>query len=248
MFPYVDLFGAAVAVSPLVILLAIWFGASLSENHAARFKTNQSNVYNLIFLLLFSYLIGGRVSYAVQHPAAFIEDPASLISRNFGLFDPLGGALIAILAAAINGQRKGMTLWPTLDALTPAIMVLLIAIPLANFASGEAFGAPSNLPWAVDLWGASRHPVQIYEALAAAGILIWLWPARLPEGKNTPGTYFFQFVAASAFARLVFEGLRGASPVTLLDLRIPQVAAWLMLATALHMLYYRSKPAKEVEE
>ena len=248
MFPYVNLFGAAVAVSPLVILLAVWFGASFSEKHAARFKSDQSAVYNLIFLLLFSYIIGGRISYAAQHPTAFIEDPASLISRNFGLFDPLGGALIAILAGAINGQHKRMTLWPTLDALTPAAAVMMVAIPIANFASGEAFGAPSGLPWAIDLWGTSRHPVQIYEALAAAGILIWMWPSRLPKGKKTPGNYFFQFVAASAFARLVFEGLRGASPVTVLDLRIPQLAAWLVLAAALHMLYYRSKPAKEVAE
>lgn len=248
MFPYVNLFGAAVAVSPLIILLAVWFGASFSEKHAARFKANQSAVYNLIFLLLFSYILGGRISYAAQHPAAFIEDPASLISRNFGLFDPLGGALIAILAVAINGQRKGMKLWPTLDALTPAIMVLMLAVPLANFASGEAFGAPSSLPWAIDLWGASRHPVQIYEALAAAGILIWMWPARLPKIERIPGNYFFQFAAASAFARLVFEGLRGASPVTVLDLRIAQMAAWLVLAAALHMLYYRSNPAKEAAE
>lgn len=245
MFPYVNLFGAAVAVSPLVILLAIWFGSSFSEKHAARFKTNPSAVYNLIFLLMFSYIIGGRISFAVQHPAAFIEDPASLISRNFGLFDPLGGALIAILAAAINGQRKGMTLWPTLDALTPAMAVLMLAVPLANLASGENFGATSNLPWAIDLWGATRHPVQIYEALAAAGILVWLWPTRLPKKGLNPGVYFLQFVGASALARMVFEGLRGSSPATVLDLRIPQLAAWFVLAAALFGLYHQSSSVKK---
>ena len=246
MFPYVTVFGAALAVSPLVILLGIWFGASFSEKHAPKFNLDASAVYNLIFLLLFSYVVGGRLSYAAQHPSAFAEDPMALISRNFGLFDPLGGALIAVIAAAIYGQRKGLKLWPTLDALTPALAVLMIAIHLANLASGDAFGAPASLPWAIELWGASRHPVQIYEALAAAGILVWLWPARLPNKGLPAGSYFLQFTAASAFARLIFEGLHGASPVTFLDLRVFQLAAWGVLAAALVLLYQRqTAPQKE---
>ena len=248
MFPYVNLFGAAVAVAPLVILLGIWFGASFSEKHAPKFHLDASAVYNLIFLLLFSYVIGGRLSYAAQHPSAFAEDPMALISRNFGLFDPLGGALIAVIAAAIYGQRKGLKMWPTLDALTPALAVLMLAVPLANLASGDAFGAPSQVPWAVELWGASRHPIQIYEALAAAGILVWLWPARLLENGRPAGSYFLKFAAASAFARMVFEGLRGASPVTFLDLRIFQLAAWGVLAAALILLYQRGHaPQKETK-
>lgn len=248
MFPYVSLFGAAVAVAPLVILLGIWFGASFSEKHAPKFGLDSSAVYNLIFLLLFSYIIGGRLSFAAQHPSAFAEDPMALISRNFGLFDPLGGALIAAIAAAIYGQRKGLKLWPTLDALTPALAVLMLAIPLANLASGDAFGAPTSLPWAIELWGAPRHPVQIYEFLTAAGILAWLWPARISQNSRPAGSYFLQFVAASAFARLLFEGLRGASPITFLDLRVLQLTAWGVLAAALFLLYRRYQtPQKELK-
>jgi len=245
MFPYATVFGAAISVSPLVILLGIWFGASFSEKYAPKFNLDPSTVYNLIFLLLFSFLVGGRLSYAAQHPSAFAEDPMALISRNWGLFDPLGGALIGMIAAAIYGQRKGLQVWSTLDALTPALAVLMIAVHIANLASGDAFGAPTSLPWAIDLWGASRHPTQIYEALAAAGILIWLRPARLPENMPS-GSNFLQFTAASALARLVFEGLHGASPVTLLDLRIFQLAAWGVLAAALGSLYLRRHaPQKE---
>ncbi len=50
---------------------------------------------------------------------------------------------------------------------------MMLAVPLANLASGDAFGAPSSLPWAIELWGAARHPVQIYEAVAA-GLILWV--------------------------------------------------------------------------
>ena len=247
MFPNLNLFGAAIATAPLVILLGIWFGSSLSEKHATKFKTAPAEIYNLIFLLLLSFVIGGRLSYAAQHPAAFSADPRALISRNFGLFDPFGGTAIALIAALIYGQRKSLKLWPTLDALTPAIAVLMFAIPIANLASGNAFGAPTSLPWAIELWGETRHPVQVYEAIAAAGVLYWLWPSRLPKKGILSGTTFFKFVAASAFSRLIFEGLRGASPINFLGFRTFQLIAWVILAAALTLLYYLYQPTSKPE-
>lgn len=242
MYPYLNLFGAAIAVSPLVILIAIWLGASLAERGSARHGIPSETLYNLIFTGLVAFILGGRLSYAAQYPSAFIADPISLISRNLGLFDPIGGAAIGLVAAAVYGQRKRLTLWPTLDALTPALAVLMIAIPLANLASGEAFGAPSSLPWAIELWGQSRHPVQIYEALAAGLILWWLWPGRT-RSQAPAGSTFLMFVAASAFSRLFFEGLRGSSALTVLSLRAAQLAAWAVLAAALYgLLYLRRNP------
>jgi prolipoprotein diacylglyceryltransferase len=243
MFPYLNLFGAAIAVSPLVILVAIWLGAALAERTSDRHGIPSETLYNLIFIALLAFILGGRLSYAAQYPSAFIADPVSLVSRNLGLFDPVGGAAIGLVAAAIYGQRKQLALWPTLDALTPALAVLLTAIPLANLASGEAFGAPSSLPWAIELWGQSRHPVQIYEALAAGLILWWLWPGRA-KSQDPAGTNFLLFVAANAFSRLFFEGLRGSSALTVLNLRAAQLAAWVILAAALYGLLYLRRKSK----
>lgn len=158
MFPYLNLFGAAIAVSPLLILLGLYFGSTLSEKAASKHGLRADQLYNLILIGLVAFVIGGRLSYAAQHLNAFTADPRSLISRNLGLFDPFGGAVIGVLAGLIYGQRKEMTLWPVLDALTPMIAVMMLAVPLANLASGDAFGAPSSLPWAIELWGSSPPP------------------------------------------------------------------------------------------
>ncbi|MCB2178931.1 prolipoprotein diacylglyceryl transferase [bacterium] len=231
MMPYLNLFGVAIAFPPLIIIIGIWLGASLTERHAKKFKLPADVFYNLLFLTLVAFALGGRLGYAIQHPAAFIEDPISLLSRNFGLFDLLSGVMIALLAAAIYGQRKHLSLWPTLDAITPLLAVLMIAWPLANLASGSAYGAPSSLPWAIDLWGENRHPVQLYEVLGAAAILYALWPAKYKLAK--PGMYFFTFIGYSAFARLFFEGFRGSSPVTLGNVRVVQIVALAVLAAVL---------------
>ena len=243
MMPFLNLFGVAIAFPPLLVLVGIWLGSGLSEKFADRFKFPANEVFNLIFYGLLGFVVGGRLGYAAQHPAAFAGSPLNLLSRNFGLFDPLSGVAAGLIVLYVYGQRKKLTLWSTLDALTPAMAVFLLAVPLANLASGDAFGAPTDLPWGIELWGEIRHPVQVYEAFAA-GLILWLlWPGKTRQGA-APGVYFLQFAAASALARLFFEGLRGSSPVTVLDLRVYQLAAWVVLAAALWGLAQRSKAAE----
>ena len=245
MLPFINLFGAAIAFPPLIMIIGIWLGASFAEKHAEKQNIAGADIFNLIFSGLAAYVIGGRLSYAAQHPSAFSDNLLNIISRNFGLFDPLGGFVIAILGMVIFSQRKKLTMWPTLDALTPALAVVMLALPLANLASGEAFGAPSSLPWAIELWGLSRHPVQVYEALAAGLILWYLWPGR-SEITSITGMIFLKFLILSALARLIFEGWRGNSVVfTSLDLRITQLFAWLFLSGALWVYQKRKSSSEE---
>ncbi len=242
MMPYLNIFGAAIAFPPLIILVGAWLGTNLAEKHVRKHGLTSDQLYNLVFIGLVGFVLGGRLGFAAQHPAAFIENPISLISRNFGLFDPLSGAVVGLIATAIYLQRQKLKLWPVLDVLTPALAVAMLAVPLANLASGNAFGAESDLPWAIELWGATRHPVQVYEAVGAAVILWAVWPTRKTQ-PQTPGAAFLQFAAYTAFARLIFEAFRGSSQVLFLDIRIMQLAAWAVLAAALWGLYQlKTKP------
>ncbi len=144
----------------------------------------------------------------------------------------MGGVGIGLIAAAVYSQRMNMSLWPTLDALTPAFAVFAAALSLSNLASGNAYGAPTKLPWGIDLWEATRHPTQIYETLGAGLILWYLWPGRLKDNLK-PGIIVMQFVALSAISRLFFEAFRGDSLVTANNLRVAQIIAWMVLALSL---------------
>ena len=138
-----------------------------------------------------------------------------------------------MVASLIYAQRKKLAFWSTLDALTPLLAVLALSMHLANLASGAAFGLPTRLPWGIALWGETRHPVQAYEALAAALILAWIWPSR-PIWKRAPvGGYFLSFIAASAAAAIFLHAWRGDSALLPGGLRATQVVAWGLLAASL---------------
>ena len=247
MLPYITVVGLALPVPALTLLVGIWIGTALAEKNAHRHIIKAENLYNLVFTALIAGIIGARLAYVIRFPAAFTTNPASLISLNFGLFDMVGGVAIGLIAAVVYSQRRNMSLWPTLDALTPVFAVFAVALSLSNLASGNAYGAPTKLPWGIDLWGAARHPTQIYETLGA-GLILWcLWPGRLKSNLK-PGIIFMQFVALSAISRLFFEAFRGDSLVTANNLRVAQIIAWMVLALSLwgiFRLLWNQRPSKK---
>ncbi|MEJ2759668.1 MAG: hypothetical protein P8046_14405, partial [Anaerolineales bacterium] len=70
MLPYINVFGAAIAFAPLITLVGIWLGASLTERYIQRFRLPIEVFYNLIFIVMIAFAVGGRLGYAVQHPSA----------------------------------------------------------------------------------------------------------------------------------------------------------------------------------
>jgi phosphatidylglycerol:prolipoprotein diacylglycerol transferase len=232
MFPILQIGPLAVQVPGLVILLGLWVGLSLSEREAPRFGINANDLYNLAFIALISGVIGARLTYILRYPTAFSDNLLSVISLNPGLLDPWGGAAFGTITAIIYGQRKKMGLWATLDSLTPALAIFMVALGFSHLASGNAFGIPTSLPWGIELWGTQRQPTQIYEIIFAALIFWIIWPKRGLISSRQPGVHFLTFIALSAAARLLLEGFRGDS-VLIGGIRSAQVVAWLVLASSL---------------
>lgn len=235
MFPTIQIGPLAVQAPGLIVLGGLWLGLSLAERLALPDREAANHLYNLTFAALIAGILGARLAYLARFPDAFLASPLSLLSLNPGLLDQNAGIAVGLIAALIYGQRKGLPFWPTLDRLTPLFAVFAVAISISNLASGTAFGAPTDLPWGIELWGAVRHPTQIYAAFLAAGILLLV--IRWHKRENNAGAVFLQFVAYTAAARLLVEGFRGDSLLVGSGLRLAQLVAWAILALSLWGLW-----------
>jgi phosphatidylglycerol:prolipoprotein diacylglycerol transferase len=185
---------------------------------------------------LVGFVLGGRILYALENLSVFAQNPSSLVSLNLDLFDPIGGLVVAMIVGLIYGQRRNLSFWPTLDALTPFFAVFALGLGLAHLASGSAFGKETSLPWGMELWGAVRHPTQVYEIFASLLILCLLWFQRT---DTHPGLHFLTFVALTSGARLFLEAFRGDSTLILGGIRAAQIIAWMVLAISLFFLDQR---------
>jgi phosphatidylglycerol---prolipoprotein diacylglyceryl transferase len=146
------------------------------------------------------------------------------------------GALIGLVAAGLYGARRHLPLRVTLDALAPGMACMAVALAVAHLASGDAFGAPTGLPWHVYLWGEYRHPSQIYELIAALAVFGAGWRTRA-SGPFT-GFNFLLTVALLAAARVFLEAFRGDSLVLTGGWRAAQVVGLGVLAACLAAMRY----------
>lgn len=239
MLPILNLGPLAIQVPGLALLLGVWVSLSLMEKEASRLKLSASILSNMVLVGLVAGILGARLAYAVRFLEVYLDNPVSLLALNPTTLSPLEGGLIGLTAAAAYGGRRRLPFWPTLDVVAPSLAAFGIAIAFSHLASGDAFGAPTNLPWAIELWGAKRHPSQIYELLAAGLVLYVL--LRMRGSGLAPGGLFAAWASLTALSRLILEGFRGDSIVVLGTLRSAQLGALIVLAVALLVLHLRQR-------
>ncbi|MBE0670721.1 MAG: prolipoprotein diacylglyceryl transferase [Anaerolineales bacterium] len=225
----------------ILLVAAAWIGLTLAEKRAERHGISKDELNNITFYGLLAFVIGGRISFVLQNISIFLKSPSGIISINPDIFDPIGAAAVAFIVALIYGQRRNLSLWHTLDALTPFFSILTIGIGLSHLAAGTAFGKETSLPWGIDLWNAARHPTQIYETLASLLIFGLLW---FQKQSPRPGILFLTFSALTAASHLFIEAFRGDSVFIFDSLNRNQIIAWVILATSFLALELRFKKTK----
>jgi phosphatidylglycerol---prolipoprotein diacylglyceryl transferase len=226
----------------LILLIAsLWLGLYVSEKRAEQHAISIVELNNSVFYSLVGFFAGGRILFVFANVSAFIHSPLSIFSVNVDLFDPIGALATAILVGLMYGQRHKIPLWSMLDTLTPLFATLAIGISLSNLAAGKAFGSPTNLPWGIVLWNATRHPTQIYELIASVTVFGTIW---FRTAASQPGSDFLFFVALTAGTRLFLEAFRGDSTLIPGGIRLVQVIAWFVLAAALFLSEWMNREEK----
>jgi phosphatidylglycerol:prolipoprotein diacylglycerol transferase len=246
MFPILQIGPLAIRLPGLLLVGGLWLAMVLVEREASHREIQDSLLTNMIFYALIAGLIGARLGHALHYLDAYVQNPLAFISLNMDALAPLEGIVAAGLAAWIYAQRKGLALLPTLDALTPGFSAFAVFVGIAHLSSGDAFGATTQLPWAIELWGAYRHPSQIYEILAAALILLLVWRSR--RWPMFSGFLFLEWLAATALGRLILEAYRGDSAIVLGSLRAAQLASAVILLVSLWAMHVLARRATVEEE
>jgi phosphatidylglycerol:prolipoprotein diacylglycerol transferase len=139
----------------------------------------------------------------------------------------LGGLLVSWLWARAHHSK--------IAALTD---VAALALPLPQalacaglLLSGNVLGRPTDLPWGIDLFGAVRHPTQLYYLIASLvcfGVLL-----HFRRQRPRPGWLSTAYIGIQGLAWLLIEPLRADSLIVLDGVRVTQALGLLFLMTAL---------------
>jgi phosphatidylglycerol:prolipoprotein diacylglycerol transferase len=208
MFPTLTLGPFTLPVPGLLQILAVWLTLELAGRQAARLGLQPLYVYNTGLIGLVAGVAGARLAFVLQHLDAYSAAPLEIILPNLpGSFAVVPGVVIGLLAVALYVRVRGIAWRDLADAYAVAAPALVAVLALADLAGGTAYGMPTDLPWAIPLWGANRHPTQVYELIAALFIGAIVVRDKRPYAGHTA----LLFVALYGVARTGIEGLRGDS-------------------------------------
>jgi phosphatidylglycerol:prolipoprotein diacylglycerol transferase len=244
--PILQIGRLAIQLPGLLLLAGIWWGMTMVEREARR-QALPDNLYtSMVVYGLLAGIVGARLGYALQFLQIYLREPLSLFSLNINTLAPREGFIAALLVSFVFAHRKRLPLWATLDAFMLGLAAFNICYGLSHLSSGDAFGAPSSVSWAIELWGARRHPTQVYEILLAVLSLLIL--QMLKTRSPFQGFSFFAGLGWMAVSRLFLEAFRGDSIVVLGGVRSVQVVSLGFIIVALlgiHLLARRIATGKE---
>ncbi|HSK59914.1 MAG TPA: prolipoprotein diacylglyceryl transferase [Actinomycetospora sp.] len=212
-------------------------------------------------------LVGGRLYHvATDWPTYFGPggDPVAALYIWQGGLGIWGAIALGGVGAWIGCRRRGVPLTAFADAAAPGIVTAQAIGRLGNWFNQELYGAPTTLPWGLELYRrvdpatgvtdniagvavdttpvAIVHPTFLYELLwnlAVAALVVWADSRfRLSRGRA-----FALYVAGYTAGRFVIELMR-TDPATRVfgDVRINVVVSALVFAGAVAYLWWVRGP------
>ena len=202
MLPTLSIGPVALPTYPFSILAALWVGMWLTARRANRLGIDGDHAYNAGLYGLIAGIIGARLWFVLSHWENYAADITQAFSLSRGALSVAEGLLVAGLVVFIYLQRNKVPLGTFVDAAAPALALALAIVSFGAFLGGVNLGTPTELPWAVDVAGTARQPVQLYQAIANLAIFIML--ATLTY-RPWPGFQFWLFVVLYGVSRLALE-------------------------------------------
>ncbi|MCL4298166.1 MAG: prolipoprotein diacylglyceryl transferase [Anaerolineae bacterium] len=236
MLPTLLLGSVAIPTYPFFLLLALWAGMWLAALQARRLGLDGDHVYNAGLYGLLAGVIGARLWFVLSHWNNYAADLTQALSLSRNALSPLEGAIIAGLVVLIYVQRQNVPLAVFLDALAPGLVAALVIAHIGAFLGGEALGVPAAIPWAVEVAGTLRHPIQLYEAALGLVIGMILYAGR--GWRPWAGFYFWLVVALYSLGRLLLEIFRAQPALIDAGILTVQVAALTVLVVTLSVMAY----------
>lgn len=225
--PFLQIFGLAIAAVPAALLGAFLAAVWLAERNARAYGLNGAAVDGALYAGGLLGLLGARAAYVAGHFDAYLRDPLAALALNASALDGAGFALAFAVVAGWRLHRAGLIRPALADALAGPGLVMAIGLALASWFEGSVFGVPSRLPWAVEVWGAPRHPVQVYEIVGFGLALVALWATRRrpwPAGARAALAVLLGSILLAAA-----EGLRADVRPRFVEMR-PTQLAWTAVA------------------
>ncbi|MEI4270942.1 prolipoprotein diacylglyceryl transferase [Klenkia sp. LSe6-5] len=243
----------------LCIIAGIVLAAWLTEKRFVARGGAPGDVLDIAVWAVPFGIVGGRLYHVITTPEPYWGengDPVRALYIWEGGLGIWGAIALGAVGAWIACRRRGIPLPVFADALAPGLLVAQAVGRLGNWFNQELFGAPTDLPWGLEIdpqfrpagyeQFATFHPTFLYELLwnlAAAALVVWA-DRRF---QLSHGRAFALYVAAYCLGRGWIETLRIDTAERFFGVRLNVFTAVVVgLAAVAYLVWQRGRPREQL--
>lgn len=187
-------YGILTALSLVIGFLVAYF--------IARYRKQKADeILNFAPFAIIFAILGARLLHVLVNWSYYASNPSFIFAFRRGGLAIQGAMVGGIIALIVFCRIRKLDFWLWADIAAPGLLLGQAIGRWGNFFNQEAFGRPTNLPWAIYISPENRpfdytsyeyfHPTFFYESIANLILFILLFfmhrfyrnrPGRLPEG------------------------------------------------------------------
>lgn len=234
----------------VIIMCGLFLALLYAWKSSPRYNVNWNKLFNCVLVGIVTGVIGARLYFCLFRwdeyfvPGKFQD----IIKINEGGLAIYGGIIGALLGGLIVAKIQKMKLMPILDITMVCFLIGQGIGRWGNFMNQEAFGTPTDLPWAMMSEGTGNiavHPCFLYESLwCLLGFAALHFYGKYRQ--RYAGQIFYMYLVWYGFERTFVEGLRTDSlylPFQIfgMDVRVSQLLSALLFVFGIIMLLVNIK-------
>lgn len=220
---------------------ALAVGVLLAYREAEKQKVDPEHILNIAITVAPLCFIGARLYYVIFQWKYYMSHLSEIPAVWHGGLAIHGAIFTAIIAGYFFVRHYKLSFWQLADICAPSLILGQAIGRWGNYFNQEAYGYVTNVPWAMYIDGAFRHPTFLYESIWDLGVFILLITMRRKDFVKR-GEIFLLYLATYSVGRFIVEGFRTDS-LMLGPLRAAQVASIITFLVAAAIVFYRRKKA-----
>ncbi len=228
----------------ICICLGIIAALIVASYLAKKAGIDQDHILNLAILAVIFGILGARLYYVLFNWAYYSQNWGQIFKIWQGGLAIHGAIIAGILIAYVYCKKKKLSFWQLIDCLVPGLILAQGFGRWGNYFNQEAYGYPTDLPWAMYIDGAYRHPTFLYESVwDIAGFIVLIWLGS-KFSKRREGDIFAIYLIFYSLGRVVVESFRTDSLMLgpLRQAQVISIAAIILGVVLLCWFHYHKQP------
>lgn len=242
-----SIFGIDIMWYGILISLGVILGYMVAVKLAKLENISENTILDILVWALPLAIVGARAYYVIFEWDYYSKNLGEIIDIRGGGLAIYGGIIAAVTTCYVICKKKNLKFLKMLDIFMPAIALGQAVGRWGNFINKEAYGTPTNLPWAITIDGTKVHPTFLYESLG--DFLIFLLLVYIfKNSKKFNGQIISLYMILYGILRFFVEGLRTDS-LYIGALRVSQlVSIAIIIAGVILQIKYKKQIIKSDEK